>query len=204
MTKDLYPGQTDVQLGKLATMEAHQERDAALAEVETDPVKKADILGRIASRVGQIAGMRQTLANKGIETDLAEEATARLRGRPPIDGETRADTFRWRITPTERQRLESMAAEHGQTPSQYLRRVVFGPELQYSAWYDSGLGAKQLGTSRDLDHAEAMARDALTSDLQWVSWVIDHGTEYTPGKGEVARFSSHADAPGYNRVVRED
>ncbi len=47
-------------------------------------------------------------------------------GRPPIDGETRAHTFRWRITPAEREQLDTMATEHGQTPSQYLRSVVFG------------------------------------------------------------------------------
>ena len=47
-------------------------------------------------------------------------------GRPPIDGETRDLKFRWRLTPDERRRLDEMAAEQGVTPSQYLRRVVFG------------------------------------------------------------------------------
>ena len=125
-------------------------------------------------------------------------------GRPPIDDETRADTFRWRLTPTERRRLDEMAAEHGQTPSQYLRSVVFGPQLQYSAWMDYGTGPILLGTARDSRHAEAMAKNALSPNAAWVSWVVDHGTEHVPGKGEIARFAAHADAPGYNRVVEID
>ena len=144
-----------------------------------------------------------------LRDDAAQAITAdarfvRTMGRPPIDGETRADTFRWRITPTERQQLESMAAEHGQTPSQYLRSVVFGKRLQYSAWMDYGTGPILLGTARDFQHAEAMAKDALNPDAAWVSWVIDHGTEHVSGKGEIARFAAHADAPGYNRVVEID
>ena len=47
-------------------------------------------------------------------------------GRPPLADETRSNLFRLRLTPGERARLNRMAAEHGETPSQYIRRVVFG------------------------------------------------------------------------------
>jgi len=76
--------------------------------------------------------------------------------------------------------------------------------LQYSAWIDYGTGPILLGTARDLIHAEAMAKDALSPDTAWVSWVEDHGTEHTPSVGTITKFASHADAPGYNRVVKED
>lgn len=79
-----------------------------------------------------------------------------------------------------------------------------GTTLQYSAWIDYGTGPILLGTARDLIHAEAMAKDALSPDTAWVSWVEDHGTEHTPSVGTITKFASQADAPGYNRVVKED
>jgi len=54
-----------------------------------------------------------------------DNRTAARLGRPPLAGETRCVLFRLRLTPDERARLNAMAEEHGETPSQYIRRVLF-------------------------------------------------------------------------------
>lgn len=50
----------------------------------------------------------------------------RTRGRPFGSGEGRDITFRLKLTPDERKRLDDMAEGAGQTPSQYVRSKVFG------------------------------------------------------------------------------
>ncbi len=47
-------------------------------------------------------------------------------GRPVGSGEGRTVTFRLKLTPEERRRLDEMAQESGETPSQLVRRNVFG------------------------------------------------------------------------------
>lgn len=46
-------------------------------------------------------------------------------GRPVGSGEGRTVTFRLLLTPDERERLNELAAEQGQTPSQFVRERIF-------------------------------------------------------------------------------
>lgn len=50
----------------------------------------------------------------------------RPRGRPTGAGEDRRLTFRLRLTEEERKKLDMLAEESGLTPSQLVRKKVFG------------------------------------------------------------------------------
>lgn len=68
--------------------------------------------------------------------------------------------------------------------------------MRYRVLLESASGQRVIGEMDSLDWATTMAKDYLTPDVDWVSWVVDTETGAT-----VAEFTSHCDAPGKSRVV---
>ena len=104
---ELYPGQAAIIAGKLKQAELLQQADQLRADAETDPLRKAAILTRLAAGISRIAGFRATLekceSNETSPRDLS---------------------IRTRLTAAEHAALRQAADEAGQTISQYVRSRI--------------------------------------------------------------------------------
>lgn len=67
---------------------------------------------------------RQDELGRGYRDGLAGCEPEPLRGRPPVEGETRSARVEWRTTPSRKARAEEAAAAAGLTLSAWLDRTV--------------------------------------------------------------------------------
>lgn len=106
---ELYTGQAAIVAAKLDQSKILQDADNARLEAATDAQSKETILRRMASRRGQIAAYQRTL-DACTDGETVEEQ--------PTD---RDHVIKFRVNQVERETLSRLAADAGQTLSEYIR-----------------------------------------------------------------------------------